>query len=331
MTAPTASDALHRGRAALRSGEFGAAREAHQQALDEQETPEALHGLAQALYWLGDYGPALRTFERAYVAMRARGETRQPAYLAALLAYEHLAVYGNTAISSGWRQRALRLAGQAGDCPERGWVELWTALLPGDPADRVRRIRAALRIAEAYDSADLRFPALARLGAYDVEQGRVETGLHQVDEAAAAASSGELTDPFAIGDIYCAMLHCCELTLDVPRAEQWMAAAEEFAQRSRFLPISAICRTHYGGILTAAGRWAEAEDELATAARIYAEGYRALRPAALVRLAELRLRQGRLDEAAQLLAGHERDPDAVRPLARLHLARGEPEVAATLL
>lgn len=48
---------------------------------------------------------------------------------------------------------------------------------------------------------------------------------------------------------------------------------------------------------------------------------------AAVRLADLRVRQGRLEEAAQLLKGLDEHPDAARPLAALHLARGEVALA----
>lgn len=46
---------------------------------------------------------------------------------------------------------------------------------------------------------------------------------------------------------------------------------------------------------------------------------------------DLRVPQGRLEEGELLLSGLEHDAYAVRPLARLHLARGEVELAATLL
>lgn len=52
---------------------------------------------------------------------------------------------------------------------------------------------------------------------------------------------------------------------------------------------------------------------------------------ALVRLADLRVRQGRFDEAARLLAGFEFDSYAVRPLARLHLAYGQFDSARRVL
>jgi hypothetical protein len=86
----------------------------------------------------------------------------------------------------------------------------------------------------------------------------------------------------------CKMLHACELTSDVGRAEDWLALADRYVARTNRVPISAICRTHDGGVLTAAGRWDDAERELVTSIRLYDQTYRALRGAAVVRLAALR-------------------------------------------
>jgi DNA-binding CsgD family transcriptional regulator len=71
--------------------------------------------------------------------------------------------------------------------------------------------------------------------------------------------------------------------------------------------------------------------DLLEAARSFDRGMPARRAAALIRLADLRIRQGRLEEAAQLLEGLEPHPDAVRALAALHLARGDTALARDLL
>lgn len=88
---------------------------------------------------------------------------------------------------------------------------------------------------------------------------------------------------------------------------------------------------HYGGLLTVAGQWEQAEAELAESIRIYGSGYRGLLSGAAVRLADLRARQGRFEEAGELLAGNEHDSFRVRPQARLHLRQGEPLQAIALL
>jgi DNA-binding NarL/FixJ family response regulator len=95
--------------------------------------------------------------------------------------------------------------------------------------------------------------------------------------------------------------------------------------------VAMFCRTHYGGLLTAAGRWDEADAALTEALRLWNLGYRSMGPDALVRLAELRVRQGRVEEAAALLEGCELDAETARPLANVHLARGEIDLAGDVL
>lgn len=320
------------GRAALDAGRWEEARLAFEVALTDEASPEALDGLAEVRYWQGDYAAAIELRERAFAGFRARGETRYPARLAAYhLAFDYAAVYGNSAASAGWLERGKRLAAMSGDCPERGWVELSCVLATDDPDEKEQHIRAAMEVARAHGDTDLEFDALAYAGVAAIERGRVEEGMRLLDEAAAAAQGGEVRSHVAAGEIYCKMLLACEMTLDVPRAEQWTTVANRLALKSNVAWASAICRGYYGGILTAAGRWAEAEDELTTSVRLYDASYRALRSAAVVRLADLRVRQGRWEEARALLNGHESDAQAARPLAQLHLIRGETEVAATVL
>jgi DNA-binding CsgD family transcriptional regulator len=319
--------ALVTGRAALDDGRWTDAKAAFEAVLADSEVPEALDGLAEALGGLGEYAASIGYRERAFAAYRARGETRHPALIAAYwLAFEYAAVYGNYAVASGWLERGKRLIESAGDCPERGWVELACAVAAEDLADQERHVTTAMEVARRFGDTDLEFDALSYAGACLVACGQVDEGMRRLDEAVAAARSGEVKARTAVGEIYCKMLVACEMALDVRRAELWTSVAEP-------APVwaSAICRMHYGGILTAAGRWVEAEDELATSIRTYDDSYRALRSGAVVRLADLRVQQGRWEEAERLLAGHEHDAYAVRPLARLHLERGEVELAATLL
>lgn len=328
----TAADLLDAGKAALAKGDWAQARSLLSDALQAGESAETLYHLARAVEWAGEYRAAIELYERAFVAYRELGETRLPALIAGReLSFLHSAVYGNDSVSAGWLARARRLARESGDCVEAGWVELADALVTDDPDVKDGHIRTASDIATRFDDADLRFCALSNEGMTLVLRGRIAEGMRMLDEAATAAASGELTDYLTAGEIYCHLLLCCELTLDVRRAQQWMATATAFAKSSHAPWVSAICRTHYGAVLTAAGQWEDAERELASSITLYDASYGALRSSAIVRLADLRVRQGRYDEAARLLAGFEFDSYAVRPLARLHLARGEHAVARRLL
>jgi DNA-binding CsgD family transcriptional regulator len=295
-------------------------------------SPEDHLAKARAAEAAGDYATAVPAYRAAYSALRAGGDSRRAALVAGReLSFLYTAVYGNDAAAAGWLALARRLIDDEGDCLERGWVELAKAMTTNNPDEKAEHVRAAADAAESFGDADLRFAALAYQGVCDVMSGRLAMGMHRLDEAAAAASAGEVGDYLTVGEIYCKMLLGCELTLDVRRAQQWMAVAASLEEDpgSRWVP--AICRMHYGGILTVAGRWVEADVELSSSVRLYDTGYRALRSGTMVRLAELRLRQGRYEEAARLLSGHEQDCHAIRPLVRLHLVRGETERAVALL
>jgi DNA-binding CsgD family transcriptional regulator len=160
-----------------------------------------------------------------------------------------------------------------------------------------------------------------------VHDDRVEEGMALLDEALAAVAGGEVDDFIVLEEIFCQLFSACERAQDVRRAEQWIRVGEVIAQRRRLPAVSAYCRTHYGGILTAAGRWPEADDALTEAVRLWALGRRTLKAGALVRLADLRVKQGRLEDAQRLLDGVDNDPEATLPRASLQLARGETAVA----
>lgn len=94
----------------------------------------------------------------------------------------------------------------------------------------------------------------------------------------------------------------------------------------------AWCRAIFAGVLVATGDWERAERELLESLRVYGSvGGIGSRVLALARLAELRLRQGRFEEAERLLAGCEQHPLALVPVARLRLARGQVGAAAAML
>ena len=144
-----------------------------------------------------------------------------------------------------------------------------------------------------------------------------------LDEALAAVAGSEVDDFCVLEEIFCQLFSACEHAHDVARADQWIRIGEAIAERRKLPAVSAFCRTHYGGVLTAAGRWPEADAALTEAVRLWGLGQRSLRGGALVRLADLRVRQGRFEEAEQLLDGLDADVDAARPLAAIHLAEGE--------
>lgn len=265
----------------------------------------------------GDYVGALAWRERAFTALRAAGETGAAARLAAYqIAFDHAALFGNTAVSQGWLARGISLAEEAGPTADAGWVALARALYARGQ-EREVWIEAAERTARDFHDADLHFDSLAYRGLLLVEGGRVTEGMRRLDEAATAAYSGEVQSRTVAGEIYCKLMVACETVLDVHRAEQWHRVFGALGAELEVAWASAICTMHEGAIWTAAGRWDEADRALRRSLALYEATYGALRPAASARLAELRVRQGRPGEAERLLADGASDGFALRPTARV--------------
>jgi DNA-binding CsgD family transcriptional regulator len=324
------SPLIEEGLAALRDGDAATARRAFESALAEGESGEVLEGLAKALYLEREYAPSAAHYERAYAAYRRERNTTAAGRAALTASWITGNVLGDWAVQRGWLARARSILEEAGeDGPEHGWVLIIRAFTEPDPQQREALLRDAIATGRRLGDPDIEYEALSYLGGLFVMTDRAEEGLGFLDEALAAACAGELRDLATVDSIFCGFFWACELVNDVPRADQWMRAAADLMQRRNV--VAAFCRAHYGGILTAAGRWNQAETELVEAARHFDLGMSARRDAAIIRLGDLRVRQGRLEEAALLLEGLDHHPDAVRAVAALHLARGDTALARELL
>jgi DNA-binding CsgD family transcriptional regulator len=296
----------------------------------DPEDPEALDGLGQSLWWLGDRQGGIERRRQAYAAYQQRGDSRAAGGLAAYLAAEHR-IDGQTAEASGWLARARRLLDGDGASHELGWLRIEEAKRAEDPVEAERRAAAALEVAQELGSRDVECMALAQMGRAVVQQGRTADGIGLIDEAMTVALSGETRDPLACSDACCTTLVVCDDLADLDRAVQWCEAVVDFSARRRFIPVQSWCRSIYAGVLIRAGDWERAEEVLEVALRgSESSRRRGGRALPLSVLAELRLRQGRREEAERLLAGLE-DPVATPALVELALLRGEAEAAGELL
>jgi DNA-binding CsgD family transcriptional regulator len=322
---------LAAGRAALQAGRWDQARAAFEAALAEREVPEALDGIGVALWWLGETRASVAHTERAYAAYRRAGDAVAAATAAMNLCVTYVSNFENHAAAGGWLARAERVMAEADPNPLQGWLWLLRGYLEPDP-DRARDLRQrVLELARASGDADLELCALGDLGLTLVTVGRADEGLAMIDEAMAGTLGGERSRFDTVVFTCCDMLVACDLAGDLQRAAQWCQVADQFIDRYGCPFLYARCRTLYGGVLVAKGRWAEAERELQAAVRMAGGAGPASHAEALARLADLRLRQGRLEEAEALLPEHGGGRTAARTAARLRLARGEPSVAVGLL
>lgn len=315
----------------MEAQDWAAAQVTHEAEIAAGAGGEAHQQLAIALLWQNKLEPAVRAMEDAYLLFRRGGDYGRAAWAALWIGGQYLRLKGNRAVAGGWIARCERLLTKAEPSAEVGRVILMRALATNDPVETERAAAQAMEIARQFGDADYELLAMAYGGLAMVLQGRLQAGLAQIDEAMAATVAGEVQAPEAVGQIYCALLAGCERTVDFRRAEQWHQVAQPFLGAYDQAGVSGTCRATYAGVLAAIGDWSGAERELLVALEIFDAGSHDMRADAIVRLADLRIRQGRLDEAARLLEGNESHPDAQQPLAEMELARGRPKVAAALL
>lgn len=278
----------------------------------------------------GDYPAAVDGYQDAYAAYQEEGDLAAAARAARTVGWFRGWVFGEWAVYRGWLARARMLLEQADDDTGRGWVVLDEALQGSDFDAQRALYEEAIALARRAGDHDLECDAMAALGMMMIFSGLVDEGMGYLDAALAAICSGDVAELPVVEGCLCGLLTACERTGDVGRADEWLRSAERVMRRENLVAVAGHCRSHYAGILVAAGRWEDAEDELAAALGLLPEGL-GVRASALCRLAELRVRQGRFEEADQHLVGLEHHEDAVRPLVGLHLARGEGQLAVELL
>ena len=279
----------------------------------------------------GDYAGATDAYERAYAAYRQQGDALSAARAARTVGWFRGWIFGDWAVYQGWAGRARSLLAEASPTGRgEGWMLLDAARAGSDLASQRQQYEAVIALARRHGDSDLECEARAALGIMLVFSGLVDEGMGHLDEALAALCGGDIEELPVLEGCLCGLFNACERTHDVNRAEQWLRAAEDLISRRKLVAAAGYCRAHYAGILLTAGRWAEAEAELAGAMRSLPDGL-AVQATARCRLAALRIGQGRFEEAAALLAGLEDHEDAVRPLASLHLVRGDAELALELL
>ena len=240
-------------------------------------------------------------------------------------------VFGDWAVYRGWADRAHRLLDEAesrgvlaGMAPARA------ARGGGDLAEQRSQYEDVIALARQHHDTDLECEARTSLGMMLVFSGLVDEGMRHLDEALAALCAGDVTELPVLEGCLCGLFNACERAHDVKRAEQWLRAAEGIVARRNLVAVAGYCRAHHAGILVEAGRWDEAEAELTNVIAALPDGL-TIRTSARCRLGDLRVRQGRFEEAEILLLDLDHHDDAVVPRATLHLARGRAEQALELL
>ena len=292
--------------------------------------PEDLQMLATAHWWTGHPDEATEAYERAFAAYTDARRPVDAAGVALELAYRAFRSL-NLPVGGGWLAQAGRLLADQPESGMHAWLGVFDtlgALVQGHLEEGIAAAERTMDVARRQGNTSALYLAMSFKGMGEVFSGNWQAGLALIDEAATAASGGQL-DVRTASDIYCNTIAACRNVGDLRRAGQWADEGERWMQRNGAGGFPGICRIHRAELKMLRGKWAEAETEARQACEelrrfhlMDAVGY------GQYEIGEIRLRMGDLEGAAEAFdRAYEYGHDAQPGLALLQLARGEVEDA----
>lgn len=278
-----------------------------------------------------DIDAVIAHLSAAVRAFTAGGDITQAALASARLGDAMSTGLGNLPAARAWYARATRLLADEPPCIEQGWVAIAAmGCEVADPDELLAAAELALDRARRFGDVELETKALADAGLAHVQRGRIDAGMAMLDEAMALAC-GPASPSGRVSASVCSFFTACYHTADFERADTW---AELLRRHGLIGPtpaapmyLSSHCDAVHATMLVELGRWSDAEHVLEQARA----AFRRVMPVPAwhpeISLADLRVRQGRLADAEELLLGKDQYVQALLPAARLHLARGDHDLA----
>lgn len=326
------SHLISAGNKALKDWNWSDARKYFEKALRAEIHAEAHFGLARALWWLGDIRGTIDNYTRAHNAFRENQEPTRAAESALAIALEAIAYLGNESFGSGWLSRSRRLIKDHKLYHLEGELQVLESCFAGDDPDTAEKLaREALQTARKTGSADLELRALSSLGVALVNKGQIEDGMNMLEETMAGSLGGEPADPYTVVFTCCDMIVSSSNCAAFERTLNCIRAAEQFEHRYGCPFLNIECRVVHGKILLATGKWPEAENifkQAISQTRDSIPGYHVL---TLTGLAELRLKQGKIEEAGRLIDGLHDHPEVLPVLSGLYLNQKKYGLAKSVL
>ncbi|HEY6628794.1 MAG TPA: adenylate/guanylate cyclase domain-containing protein [Acidimicrobiia bacterium] len=298
-------------------------------------SPEDLELLADAAWWAGEPDESVEVLERAHTGYIEQGSDTGAARVAVALGY--LAARRQAfSIAGGWLARAHRLLEGHPESVVNAQIKvieiIETLYVRGDVAGAIATADETVTLARRLGSRDAESQALAFKGIALIMVGQWKEGLGLLDEATAAAVSGEI-GLRAASDIYCQTISACRAMADFRRAGEWTEEADRWMNRYSVTGYTGVCSVHRAELKRLHGNWPEAQEE-ARAACVDLERYHIIDAVgyAYHEIGEVLFRTGDLVGAEKaFLMAYENGENPQPGLALLMLARGEGAAAASSL
>ena len=281
--------------------------------------------LAEMAYAAGHFDETIAAWERAYRQNLRTGDRLAAAEAAVRVAMHLLFDSALMAPVRAWATRVEQLLAGEDESPVHAWLAVvrnYERLLSGD----FQQARVWAR--RAIETGARCAPAAAAIGRVAearslILEGDVGQGLDLLNEAALAATSGEL-EPLFTGIVYCEVVCALQALAQYDLAEEWTEAMERWRQGQPVGSVHGRCRVHRAEILRLRGSWLDAEKEALLACEELRPYLRREFGWPLTELGRIRLRKGDVQRADQaFLEAYASGWDPQPGLALAHLARGD--------
>jgi len=237
--------------------------------------PADLELLGRSAYMIGRDEDYVGAFERAHQAYLDVEDTRAAVRCSFWIGH-NLLFRGEAARAAGWFARAQRLLEQEpADCVEWGYV-LQARMLEheftGDFDGASAVATEIAEIGERFGDRDLIAIGLMVRGHALIRLGHRREGVRLVDETMVAATTGELS-PIVTGIVYCYTISFCRDVYELRRAREWAAALTRWCdQQPEMMAYKGLCLVHRAELMTLAGAWDEARDEVGRVGQLFTDG-----------------------------------------------------------
>ena len=325
---------LEQGERALKESKWKEAKAFLEKAKEEKESAEVCEALAKACWWLNDVPRVFENRTKAYQLYLESSNNLGASRNACWLGADHLEFRNEFAIANGWFQRAESLVKGHENTPEYVLITLLKAriafFVEKNNKKALELTERSLQLSRSLNNVEGEMLAEAFTGFILVTEGKIPEGMRLLDEATVLATTTTSGDYNIITVTCCFLIDACQRVRDYERAAQWCRKVKEISKLRNHKAMFANCRNLYATLLVWRGSWEEAEEELITAAKELKE----YRPIAVnsstIRLADLRRKQGKWEEALTLF--DEVPSHSLKPLycAALAYDKGEYETAENL-
>ena len=327
---------LGAGREAVDRNAWEEAREAFSAADDEQAlTPGDLLLFADASWWTGHPDEAVDALQRAHTAYAEAGDSTAAAGVAVRLAYLSMRRMA-FAVAAGWMAKAEHMLEDKPESGAHAWVQLLriaeALYARGDLDDAIAKGDEAIEISLRHGVPEVHSLGMSLKGLALLTKGDWQEGMALIDEATAAAVSGEL-ELRAACDVYCNTIEACRNLADYRRAGEWTEEADRWMHRQAAGGYPGVCRVYRAELKRLHGSYSEAEREARVAVEEL-ERYHLLDSVGFAhyQVGEVRLHMGDLDAAERaFMRAYEYGWASQPGLALLMLARGDAEGAANAI